>query len=88
MCDGSYNTGITLHTQCYTLKQLVLIINVLIVKFRLECSIHKHRDSFVIYLKRKSLKRNLHNLLPYMHKSMLYKLMGGLKLKNSQNIYC
>lgn len=88
MCDGSYNTGITLHTQCYSLKELLLIINVLIIKFRLECSIHKHRNSFVIYIKRKSIQKYLDNLLPYIHESMLYKLMGGLKPKNLKNIHC
>jgi hypothetical protein len=82
MCDGSYNTGITLHVQCYTLKELVFIINVLIIKFNLECSIHKNRDSHVIYIKRKSLKRNLNKLLPYMHHSMLYKIHGGLRGKS------
>lgn len=88
MGDGSYNTGITLHTQCYTLSELVLIINVLVIKFRLDCSIHKQRDSFVIYIKSKSIKRNLQNLLPYIHNSMVYKITGGNKPKTIKNIHC
>jgi hypothetical protein len=81
MCDGSYTSGVTLHTQCYTIKEQVIIINVLIVKFRLDCSIHKHKNSYVIYLKRKSLLRNIDYLLPHMHPSMMYKIYGGKKPK-------
>lgn len=76
MCDGSYNSGITLQTQCYTIKELVLIINVLIIKFGLECSIHKQKDQFVIYIKSKSIKKNLYNILPHIHPSMMYKVLG------------
>lgn len=76
MCDGTYSTGITLQTQCFTLKEIVLLINVLILKFGLDCSIHKQKDSFVVYIKSKSIKKNLHNLLPYIHDSMKYKVLG------------
>ena len=31
MGDGTYSSGITLQTQCFTLKEIVLIINVLLV---------------------------------------------------------
>lgn len=83
MGDGSYNTGITLQTQCFTIKELVLIINVLMIKLNLECTIHKQDDYSVIYIKRKSLKKNLHNILPYIHPTLLYKFMGPkYKLKS------
>lgn len=85
MCDGSYNIGIILHTQCYTIEDNVKIINVLILKFQLECSLHKQRDAYVIYLKRKSIKKNIHFLLPYMHETMLYKIYGGIKPKFVSN---
>ena len=29
MGDGSYSSGITLQTQCFTIKELVFIVNVL-----------------------------------------------------------
>lgn len=76
MCDGTYSSGITLQTQCYTIQEIVLLINVLIIKFGLECSIHKQGGHFVIYIKSKSIKKNLHNMLPYVHPSMLYKFLG------------
>ena len=82
--DGIYSSGITLQTQCFTLKELVLIINVLILKFRLECTIHKQGNHHVIYIKSKSLKKNLHNMLPYIHPTMLYKFKGPKYKLNSK----
>lgn len=81
--DGAYSSGITLQTQCFTIKELVLIINVLIIKFALECNIHKQDNYSVIYIKSKSIKKNLHNMLPYIHPTMLYKFKGPkYKLKS------
>lgn len=77
MCDGTYSSGITIQTQCFTVKEIVFFINILIVKYGLNCSIHKQRDSFVVYIKSKSIKKNLHNLLPYVHESMKYKILGA-----------
>jgi LAGLIDADG DNA endonuclease family len=74
--DGTYSSGITIQTQCFTIKDLVFIVNVLYIKFGLECNIHKQGTYSVIYIKRKSLKNNLHNMLPYIHPTMLYKFMG------------
>lgn len=76
MCDGTYSSGITLQTQCFTIQEIVLLINVLIIKFGLECNIHKQGGYFVIYIKSKSIKKNLHNMLPYIHPTMLYKFLG------------
>lgn len=74
--DGTYSSGVTLQTQCFTVKELVLIVNVLIIKFGLECNIHKQDNYSVLYIKSKSIKKNLHNMLPYIHPTMLYKFMG------------
>lgn len=73
---GTYNSGITLHANHLTLKDLVLIVNVLMMKFGLDCSIHKQGNSSVIYIKSRSLKKNLPNMLPYIHPTMLYKFRG------------
>ena len=55
--DGSYNSGITIQTQSFTIKEIVLLINVLIIKFQLECSIHTQEKYKVIYIKSKSIKK-------------------------------
>lgn len=52
-------------------------MNVLTIKFNLECSLHKQRGLPILYIKSKSIKKNLHNLLPFMHSSMKYKLLGN-----------
>ena len=81
--DGTYSSGITLQTQCFTLKELVHIVNVLIIKFRLECNIHKQANYNVIYIKSKSIKNNLHHMLPYIHPTMIHKFKGWkYKLKS------
>ena len=51
-------------------------MNVLIIKFRLDCSIHVQGSYSVLYIKSKSIKQNLHHMLPYIHPSMLYKFKG------------
>lgn len=62
---------------------MVFIVNVLIIKFRLECNIHKQENYSVLYIKSKSIKKNLHNMLPYIHPTMLYKFKGPkYKLKS------
>jgi hypothetical protein len=75
MGDGTKNRhGLTISTESYSIKDTVKLLNVLIVKYRLECSIRKHSIGYNIYIKEKSmpLLRNL--VKPYMHSSMLYKL--------------
>jgi len=81
--DGTYNSGIAIQTQSFTIKDLVLLVNVLIIKFRLECSIQTQGKYNVIYIKSKSIKKNLHHLLPFIHPTMLYKFKGPqYKLKS------
>lgn len=76
MGDGTYNCGVRIQTESFTVKQVVFIINILIVKFNLECNIHTQRSYPILYIKSKSIKKNLCHLLPYMHNSMKYKLLG------------
>ncbi len=74
--DGTYNSGVKIKTESFTVKQVVFIINILIIKFNLECSLHYQRGYPILYIKSKSIKKNLHNLLPYMDNSMKYKVLG------------
>ena len=62
---------------------MVLLINVLIIKFQLECTIHTQGKYKVLYIKSKSIKKKLYLLLPYIHPTMLYKFKGPqYKLKS------
>ncbi len=76
MGNGTYNSGVRIQTDSFTIKEVVFVINVLIIKFNLECSLHYQRGNPILYIKSKSIKRNLHNLLPYIHNSMKYKILG------------
>lgn len=74
--DGTYSSGITIQTQSFTMEEMVLLVNVLIIKFQLECTIHTQGKYNVIYIRSKSIKKNLHFLLPFIHPTMLYKVKG------------
>ena len=81
MGDGTFN-GITLLlcTDSYTIKEVVLLINVLIIKYEIHCTIRYYNQHYPrIYILKKSLPKMRQVVLPYMHSSMLYKL--GLKKK-------
>ena len=74
--DGTYSSGITIQTQSFTIEEIVLLVNVLIIKFQLECTIHTQGKYNVIYIRSKSIKNNLHFLLPFIHPTMFYKFKG------------
>jgi LAGLIDADG DNA endonuclease family len=76
MGDGTYNSGVRIQTDSFTIKEVVFILNILIIKFNLECSLHFQRGNPIIYIKSKSIKKNLNNILPFMHDSMIYKILG------------
>jgi len=76
MGDGTFNSGVRLQTDSFTVQEVVFLINVLIIKLNLDCTIHYNRGNPVLYIKSKSIKKNLHNILPYMHDSMKYKVLG------------
>ena len=75
MGDGTktYN-GITLQTQSFTIKEVAFIVNVLIHKLNLKCSIHMQRGQPTIYISSKSMEKIQANILPYFCNSMRYKL--------------
>jgi hypothetical protein len=74
--DGTHTfNGITLQTQSFTLQEVVFIINVLIVKFDLKCSIHYQRGSPTIYISVHSINKIRPFLLPFICDSMKYKLI-------------
>lgn len=81
MCDGTYNSGVRIQTDSFTVDEVIFIINVLIIKFNLDCSLHYQRGNPIIYIKSKSIKKNLNNLLPFMCEDMKYKLLGKKKVK-------
>lgn len=73
--DGTKNRhGLTISTESFSVNDTVRLLNVLMVRYRLDCSIRKHSTGYNIYIKEKSMPLLRTLVQPYMHSSMLYKL--------------
>ena len=82
MADGTRTYGgLTLQVQSFTIQEVVFIINVLIIKFDIDCSIHYQRSQPVIYIKTKSMNKIRVHLDPYILPSMKYKIHNYPKYK-------
>jgi len=79
MGDGSVQRyGLIICTDSYSLEDVVRLINVLIIKFTLECSLHSHKNKYRIYIRQGSMAPLFNIVSSYMHSSMLYKLKSAL----------
>lgn len=75
MGDGSKrNKGITLCTDSFSYKEVIILMNILKIKFDINSSIHKEKNKPRIYINDKELSKVLYFIKPYFVKSMLYKL--------------
>jgi hypothetical protein len=76
MGDGSKkNDGITLCTDGFTLKEVILLINILIIKFDISPTVHTEKAKYYrIYINGKDLKKLRPKVEPYFIKSLLYKI--------------
>jgi len=80
MADGSAaRHGLFLCTNSYTIKDVVRLMNVLMIRYRLECNIYlKRRQNgkieHLIYIRQRSMPLLRSIVTPYFHPSMLYKL--------------
>jgi hypothetical protein len=75
MDDGSkLGSGFKIATNCFKYNELVDLSNLLYNKFNLNCSLHKNKLSWVIYIKKNSAKHFVNLIEPHMLDSMKYKL--------------
>lgn len=74
--DGSVQRhGLILCTDSYTIQDTVRLLNVLIVRYGLDCSLRSPRpNQYRIYIREGSMPRLRALVLPFMHDSMLYKI--------------
>jgi LAGLIDADG DNA endonuclease family len=79
--DGQHvkNGGVTLCTDNYTLSEVELLIKALYNRYNIECSIHRKKGKSEkvynrIYLKKKSLDTIKPLIMPFIHKTFLYKI--------------
>jgi len=87
MGDGSVQRhGLIICTDSYTIEDTIRLINVLIIKFRLECSLWAPRkNQYRIYIQQGSMASLLNIVSPFMHSSMLYKLKSALSNPSNRN---
>ena len=77
MGDGAVrNEGLTLCTDSFTLTDVIKLMNVLRIKFNLECSIHYNVNKPRIYILKSEMNKLRKVVGPFMINSMLYKLQG------------
>lgn len=73
--DGNkHRKGLVLNTQSYTLKEVILLINILIIKFNLNPRLQKDRKNYRIYFNEKDLNKIKPHILPYFVDQFLYKI--------------
>jgi hypothetical protein len=68
--------GLTLCTDCYSVQDVVKLLNVLVIRYGLVCSLHQHNEEgqYRIYIHKKSLRLLDSIVRSYMDISMLYKI--------------
>ena len=76
MGDGSKERhGLIICTDSYYIEDVVRLINVLIIKYRIECTIKvRNQDKYRIYIREESMPLLREIIKPYMCSSMLYKI--------------
>lgn len=78
MGDGAtIKNGLLLCTNSFSIQDVVRLMNVLIIKFELDCTlIIRDKKYHMIYIKKHSLPRLQQLVLTYMHSSFLYKIFS------------
>ena len=75
MGDGNYSSkGIALCTDSYGVEDVVRLMNVLIIRYDLKCTLQKKNDNYRIYISRRSMEKVRSIVKPHMVPSMYYKL--------------
>jgi len=87
MGDGSLKRGLLLCTDSFSIKEVVILINVFIIKYGIDCGIQYSTKKYPrIYIYKISMPKLREIVMPYMHESMLYKL-GLHSINNSKDYY-
>jgi hypothetical protein len=82
--DGQVaSNGLRLCTDSYRLHQTVKFIHVLMIKFRIQCTLHIKQGKYRIYISAKHMGPLLSSIVrPYMSKGMFYKLDSAVRQNN------
>jgi len=75
MGDGAKrNKGVTLCTDSFTFEEVVILMNILKIKYNINSTIHLEKHKPRIYINNIELLKILPNIKPYFVKSLLYKI--------------
>jgi LAGLIDADG DNA endonuclease family len=75
MGDGSKrNKGITLCTDSFRINEVVILINILKIKYDINSTIHMEKYKPRIYINNKELNKILNYIKPYFIENFLYKI--------------
>lgn len=78
LIPATLGLGIVLCTNSFSVNDVVRLMNVLIIRYRLECTIHLKRQNqkveYLIYIREGSMALLRSIVIPFMHPSMYYKL--------------
>jgi hypothetical protein len=81
MDDGSLykNKGLKFYTNCFTLKEIKFLQNILLEKYLLESTIHKtgNINQYNIYILKSSMNNLINIVKPYIHPTMMYKIINS-----------
>ena len=75
MGDGWFlSKGVALSTDSFSLEDTIKLINVLIIRYNLKCTLHKSNEGHRIYISRNSVGKVIEIVKPYLIASMYYKV--------------
>jgi hypothetical protein len=78
MSDGTSNQyGLTICTDAFTIKEVILLINILKIRYGLNCSLHYLNKRPRIYIKAESINKLRIIIEPYIIHFSKYKLQKG-----------
>lgn len=73
--DGAKrNKGIILCTDCFSIIEVVLLMNILLIKFNIKSTIHFDNNKPRIFINKVELDKIKHQIKPYFVKRFLYKI--------------
>ncbi len=82
MGDGAFTSkGIVLNLQSFTCKELCTLINIFYIKFNINCTLHKSRNNYVIYIRVKDVQNIYPHIETFIIDSMKYKFDKSLTKK-------
>jgi Cytochrome c oxidase subunit III/LAGLIDADG DNA endonuclease family len=80
MDDGSLykNKGLKFCNNCFTLREIKFLQNILLEKYNLESTIHKTGDvnQYNIYILKSSMNNLINIVKPHIHPTMIYKIIN------------